>query len=417
MSLNNKINPAVRPVGPAGRGALKRLLRAEQGGTLVMAAVAFPALIGFGVLITDVPYLYYRHLLLQQTTQAAAVAAANKLTSYYTSGNGSTSAIVAGAQSFSQANMPTSKYGTVVQASNVILGNLNSTNTTFTSLASSGGTSPNAVKVVGLNTTANGNAVATLFGGIFGMSSVNMSSTAVATYATGQTFNTIILNDLSQSFSSEISHQQAADNAILGCIKNSSGSQSNFGLTTFDGHSAIFQSLAQASANQSSLQTKINSLNSCGHSGMPPCSGSNVAAGIYSAIQQFSNAAYANSNNNIVIITDGVPNADAITYARADGIYPTASSSTPTCTSNCTDANLLTMAQNQAAAARAAGINISTIYYSGDTPSQNQASYAASLGSLVTGTGVAMVAPNATAISAEFAGFCATMSSSVLLVN
>jgi len=383
----------------------------------VLAAVAFPALIGFGVLITDVPYLYYRQLLLRQTTQAAARAAANELTTYYTSGNASSSTILAAAQTFSQANMPTAKYGTVVQSSNVILGNLDSTNTTFTSLASSKGISPNAVKVIGLSTTANGNPVATLFGGIFNLPSVNMSSTAVATYATGQTFNTIILNDLSQSFSSEISNQKAADNAILSCVKNSSGSQSKFGLTTFVGHSSIYQSLTQASTNLTSIQTKISSLNSCGHTGMPACSGSNVASGIYSAIQQFSAPAYANANNNIVIITDGVPNADAITYTQADGIYPTASSTTPTCTNHCTDANLLTMAQNQAAVAKAAGINISTIYYSGDTPTQNQASYAASLKSLVTGTGVAMVAPNTTAISATFAGFCATMSSSVLLVN
>ena len=417
MSLADKIKRAVRPLRPTGRHTLMRLLRAKQGGTVVLVAVAFPALIGFGVLITDVPYLYYRHLLLRQTTQAAALAGANELKTYYTSGNNSSSAIVAAAQSFSKANMPTANYGTVVQASNVILGNLDATNSTFTSLASSGGKSPNAVKVIGLNTTANGNPVTTFFGNIFNLTSVNMSSTAVATYATGQTFNTIILNDLSQSFSSEISNQKAADNAILDCVKNSSGSQSKFGITTFDGHSSIYQSLSQASTTLTLIQTLLNSLKSCGLLGMSSCSGSNVASGIYSAIQQFSGPAYANTNNNVVIITDGVPNADAITYTRADGIYPTASSTTPTCTTHCTDANLLTMAQNQAAAAKAAGINISTIYYSGDTPAKNQASYAASLKSLVTGTGVAMVAPTAAAITTTFAGFCSTMSSSVLLAN
>lgn len=284
MSLINKVILAVRPPGPTGRDAIMRLLRAKQGGTLVLAAVAFPALIAFGVLITDVPYLYYRHLMLRQTTQAAALAAANELKTYYTSGNASSSAIVAAAQSLSQANMPTARYGTVVPASNVILGNLDATNTTFTSLASSGGTAPNAVKVIGLNTTSNGNAVATLFARIFKRSSINMSSTAIASYATGQTFNTIILNDLSQSFSSEISNQKAADNAILGCVKNSSGNLSKFGLTTFDGHSSIYQSLAQASTSLTPIQTKISALNSCGHIGMPLCSGSNVASGIYSAI-------------------------------------------------------------------------------------------------------------------------------------
>ena len=420
MSLDVQATPRAHPTVMRRTGkatSFKRLLHAKRGSIALLTAVAFPALIGCGLLIVDVPYLYYRHLLLRQTVQSAALAGANKLTTYYTSGTGSSTAIVNAAQSFAQANMPTATYGTVLPTANVILGNLDSTNTTFTSLSDSHGTSPNAIKVIGLNTAANGNPVTTLFGGMINQPSEDITSTAIATYATGQTFNTIILNDLSQSFSSEISNQRAADNAILSCVKNSSGSASKFGVTAFTGHSSIIQSLSQASTNYSALQTKINSLNSCGHTGMPACSGSNVAAGIYSAIQQFSDPAYANTNKNIVIITDGVPNADAITYTTADGIYPTPTSSTPTCTSHCTDANLLTMAQNQAAVAKAAGISISTIYYNGDTPAQNQTTYANSLATLVGGTGVAMVAPTAAKISSTFAGFCATMSSSVLQVN
>ena len=420
MSLDVQATPGTRPAAARQTGkanSFMQLLHAKRGGIALLTALAFPALIGFGALIVDVPYLYYRHMVLRQAVQSAALAGTANLTSYYTSGTASTTAIVNAAQSFAKANMPVATYGTIVPASNVVLGNLDTTTRVFTSLASSGGTSPNAVQVTGLSTAANHNPVSTIFGGMINVPSENMTSTATATYSTGQTFNTIILNDLSQSFSSEISAQKSADNAILGCIKTNAGSQSQFGLTTFDGHSSIFQALSQASANYSALQTKVNSLNSCGHTGMPACSGSNVAAGIYSAIQQFSGTSYANTYKNVVIITDGVPNADSMTYTTADGIYPSPASKTPTCTSHCTDANLLTIAQNQAAVAKAAGINISTIYYSGDTATSQQASYAASLKTLVTGTGVAMVAPTAAKISSTFAGFCATMSSSVLLTD
>jgi Flp pilus assembly protein TadG len=412
--------PRFAPTRPANgsndRHAAARLLSSRRAAISLFVALALPALIALGLLIVDAPYLYFRSLLLRQTVQAAALAAASNLTTYYTSGNGSTSSIVTAAQSFGTANMPSAKYGTVIQANKVVVGNLDATNTTFTSLATSGGTSPNAVQVTGLNTAANSNPVSLIFSRLINKPSFDMTKTAVASFGTGQTFDTIIVNDLSQSFSSSIANQRAADNAILNCVSSSAGSQSQFGITTFDGHSNIYQALSQASTNLSTLQTKISALNSCGHAGTPACSGSNVAAAIYSAIQQFSGASYANARKNIVVITDGVPNADAITYGTADGIYPTPTSTTPTCTNHCTDANLLTMAQNQAAVAKANSISISTIYYSGDTPASQQASYAAALATLVTGTGVAMVAPTQAKISSTFAGFCATMSSALKLV-
>jgi hypothetical protein len=344
------------------------------------------------------------------------LAAAQTLSSYYTSGNNSTTAVVTAAQTFAKANMPTATYGTVVPAANVVLGNWNSSTQTFTSLATSGGSAPNAVQVTGLNTAANGNAVKTIFAGIFGISSKDLTSSAVASYATGQNFDTIIINDLSQSFSSEITQQRAADLAILNCVQSNSGSATNFGITTFDGHSNIYQALAVASTNYASLQTKINALNYCGTSGAPACSGSNPAAGIYSAIQQFSGISSTNTIKNIVIITDGVPNADPITYAKADGTYATPTSTSPICSTSCTNANLLTMAQDQATNAYNAGINVSTIYYSGSTASGQVAAYETEVASFVRGTGVALVAPTAAKISTVLGGFCATMPSALKLV-
>jgi Flp pilus assembly protein TadG len=395
------------------------MIRNDRKGSMgVVVALIIPAVLGFGAMAVASSYLYYRSTVLRQTVSSAALAAATQLTTYYTSGTGSTSAVVSAAQTIATANTPGASFGTVVPASSVVIGNWNAATSTFTSLASSGGTSPNAVQVSGLNTQANGNPIPVLFGGLLGMSNLSVSKTAVASFGTGQNFDTIILNDLSQSFSSEISEQRAADLAILNCVKTTSATTSVFGITTFDGHSSTYVPLTQASTSMSSLTAKINALNYCGTSGMPACTGSNVAAGLYSAIQQFSAVSATNTIKNIILITDGVPNVNSsVTYAKADGVYPTPTSTTPICTTKCTDANLLTAAQDQATNAYAAGISISTIYYTGDTAAGSVASYEASLASLRRGTGVSLVAPTAAKISSVFGGFCATMNSALVSLN
>jgi len=389
----------------------------RRAGVSVVTAMMFTVVVGMGAVSLNEAHMNYRGLLQRQTTQAAALAAAAKLSTYYASGTNSTTAMVAAAQTIATANMPTASYGTLVPASNVVLGTWNATTGTFTSLAQAGGTSPTAVKITGTSSRANGNPVALLMASVTGRASADYTTTAIASYGTGQTWNTIISNDLSGSFSGQIANQRAADLAILDCVRTSAGAASQFGITTHTGVSAIFQPLSQAGANYTTLASKIATMKSCGNSGAPACSGSNVASAIYSARQQFANAAYNNTRKNLVIITDGIPNADSRTYTRADGIYPTDTATTPTCTNKCTDANLWTMAVNQAALARAAGISVSTIYYSGNTgSSSDRTNYAAQLAALTGGTGVAMVAPSAGQISGVFAGFCSTMSSALKAV-
>ena len=108
------------------RAILTRLARAREGNTGVLFIAIFPALIGFGLVCVDGAYLYFRNLLLHQTVQAAALAAGNRLSTYYSSGNNSSTAIISIAQTFTTANMPAAQYGTVVPAGNVVLGNWDS---------------------------------------------------------------------------------------------------------------------------------------------------------------------------------------------------------------------------------------------------------------------------------------------------
>lgn len=401
--------PGAMPFG------VRRFWRDGRAAIAIMFALLCPVLIGLGLLSIDTANIYYRKLLLRQTAQAAALAGGNKLSTYFTS-NSSAATIVSAAQTLATSNMPTAKFGTVLPTSDIVLGNWNSTTQTFTSLASSGGTIPDAVKVTVRNTNATSNALNLILGGVYGRPKLDLTSTAIASYGTGKPFHTIMVNDLSSSFSSSIANQRSADTSILDCIKNSTSTTSLYGIVGFTGYQVAVQTLAAVGTDYTAIKTKISSLKSCGNTGMPACSGSNAAAGIYRATQLFDNVQYANTLRNIVVITDGVPNANSITYGRTEGAYPTPSSNTPTCTTSCTDANLLTMAQNQAAYARSLGISVSTIYYSGNTAANQQASYAASLATLVGGTGIALVVPTTTQISNSFAAFCATMSSKLIAV-
>ena len=242
------------------------------------------------------------------------------------------------------------------------------------------------------------------------------------------------------SFSSEVANQRNVDKAILDCISLGTNGAGKVGLTGFTGHSLPFNMTSLSSFNSpayantldmttatkvSTMKTWIGShLNYCGQSGMPACSGSNIAAGLYSAIKQLQAASIANNSSNIIIITDGVPNASSTTYAAADGMTATPSSTINSkygfngCTTNCTDAILWAGAQAWAAYAGSLGINVSTVYYSGNTSgSTTVTQYSNQLASLVKGNGIALVAPSTSGIDTAFAKFCSSMGAALKLVG
>ena len=352
-------HPGSRP----GRATRRRLGR--RGSMAAVMAVSIPALVIVGGWAVDQAYVYYRYQLLEHTAAAAALAGHTELASYITAGGtysaASMATINSAVSTTVSANMPSARYGSVVptSASNttsaVQLGTWDPTAKAFTATT----TNPNAVQVTAFSTSANGNAVKTLFGGMVGKPSVDMTASAVSSYGNGLSnaggFNTIILNDLSQSFSSEMANQRAADNAILNCISAGTNGNGSVGLTSFDGDPYMWNPTAAllfpiqltyvatpyvpysttsyantlvkaTSTNVATMATYINgTFNYCGTTHGPPCTGSNLAGGLYSAIQQLKAAGIANASSNIIVITDGVPNADVRTYTTADGMGVTPS--------------------------------------------------------------------------------------------
>jgi hypothetical protein len=182
------------------------------------------------------------------------------------------------------------------------------------------------------------------------------------------------VQDVSQSFSTQIANSKKADLQLLGCQTNATSSSSQFGLIATTGHytnQRPMTSLSSAS-NVADMKTAINNLAKCGSTGMPACSGSNIAAGLYGALQNFkpkteTGGTYVPSSplfgKAVVLVTDGAPNASTTTYTAADGI-PSGTTSCPSGKS-CTDADLLSWARAQSAVLGAQQISLYIIYYTG----------------------------------------------------
>ena len=410
-----------RPAMPSLR-RLPTLLADRRAGMTVFIAGLITAMIVFGAFVLDSMRLVIMAQRLNQATQMAALAGGSKLSTYYTTS--ATTTLTTAANSLFNSNVGGDWANT--PSTTIAVGSWSSSNFVAN-------TTPNAVQVIG-NATVN-----TIFGALLGRTSFPITKTAVARIGGARAVNVVVVNDASGSFSSDIAQQRAADLAILNCIASSATGTSKFGISTFDGTSTIYIPLTTTTAAATtSMTTRINAMLSCSGSGTvggnpPMCSGSNAAAGIYNARIQLDALNCPMCNNNIIVITDGVPNYNPISYTQATGTYVsttgtgtamvgTGSATTPICgvgsTNSCstpTNSNgdsvrMLAMAQGQAAAAGASGYLVSTIYYSGSTSgSALVAAYTAELAGWTKNGGVAMVAPTPTQITSSSNGVCALL--------
>lgn len=398
----------------------------RRGGMMIFMAFLFPAMIAVGLLAIDAVRAYSQAAMINYATQAAALAAGTQLGNYYTQGAATgTATIQSVATAISQAN--TANLHDVPTTTTVTLGNWDSVASTFTPLGA--GTSPNAIRVIGQGT------IATLLGGTVGQPSLTVTKSAVVTFGSGMAANVIVLNDMGMPGNAAQglgvpgsaqanwwTQQRVADQAILDCLTATGNSVSQFGVTGFVEQPYILQALTTVNSgtNAATMKTKLgNALDAtyqyCRQTkSAKACHGSNVAAGIYSAIQQFSQAAYTGTSNHIVIITNELPVYDpvaaAVTYTTAMGTGVSVSggkgtgrSATALCGTSpvCNATYLLEMAEGQAAGAgtgvAVAGggtvaFTVSSIYFSGDasTPSGSATAYATEIASWAKNGGLAL---------------------------
>ena len=190
------------------RLGLKCLARDQRGVVAVMLTVYLPVLVGLFSLAVDMSYVLQTRDMLQITAESAALASANISTVVQNNlpCSSGTSSVCGIAQQYAAYNMPTAQYGTVLPAANIQVGYWPagcSGSTCFTSAVPVGTScaSCNAVKVTTQMATANGNALSLFFAQLIGLTSVNLTASAVATVSptTFTYINYYIVVDISQS--------------------------------------------------------------------------------------------------------------------------------------------------------------------------------------------------------------------------
>ncbi|ADM09461.1 hypothetical protein PB2503_06977 [Parvularcula bermudensis HTCC2503] len=145
---------------------LQRLRGDQRGSIAVLMAVMLVPSVGLGALIVDGSRMRTAHLEIQIVAEAAALAAAQNLPSVDDAREAATD--------YAEANLDPTKYGNVVRSTDVEFGTYDDSNGTF----SVGGTT--AVRVTAGRTEDRSNAFSTLFGGVIGRPSVDLTASAIA---------------------------------------------------------------------------------------------------------------------------------------------------------------------------------------------------------------------------------------------
>jgi len=249
--------------------------------------------------------------------------------------------------------------------SDIELGTWNASTGQFTVLNGNNESKANAIRVNGLLAAGRGTGVNLAFmGSISNRKTIDLKVSSIGAAAV-DAVDLMLVQDVSGSFTNEISIAKTGDTALLNSL-NTTGSKSSFGITVFTGTAKTVTSPTGVVNNIGPLRSSLNSL-SVGGNGMPAIiSGTDIAAGMEKAIAALNSYSSSNNNRTMVIVSDGEPSASLF------GAHPFYSAN-----------QLLALAQSDADTAWAAGINIYVVFWN----SSNDTRAAANLRSLVRGKG------------------------------
>ena len=147
---------------------MKRLLRDDRGGMLVLAAFAMLTMLGFGAVAIDYGFLMNLRVRLQSSADAAALAAAQDI------GTGENAEDTAAL--YASRNMNSSYHGAVLHEDDAQLGNWDGGSRTFTD----GGTPENAIRVTLRRSESNGNPVGLFLARFLGFDKSDVIAAAIA---------------------------------------------------------------------------------------------------------------------------------------------------------------------------------------------------------------------------------------------
>lgn len=339
----------------------------RRGVVLVFTMVMLVVLLGFAALTVDVGLMYNTRNDLQSTADAAALAGAQQLPDL--------GAARAAALAYARRNYPGAK--DVVESTGITFGNWDASLGTFTA----NDLPINAVNVIARRSSRTDNALGLVFAQVFGRRTTNVSASATAAMTRMKRWDVVLVQDVTGSFVDEIDEARTADQNLLDCIQEHAP-DTLFGLVTFTGYGQTSSGLRSVDEGYATLSQSIQSIRNCGQSGMPPCSGTNIGAGLDQAITILSTSTSHDLPKAIILVTDGMPQSSLRGY---------------------TDQDLANWAMASADRADALGISIFTLFYSGNDGRAGADDF---LAGLVRGEGTAHETPNPAEIDTELQDIC-----------
>jgi len=342
----------------------------RRAAVAVFAAVMLIVLFGFAALTVDVGYLYIVRGELQNAVDSAALAGAGALVK-------PTDVALARARTAAYNNRADQNPVDLADM-DIELGNWDSLTATFTPTV--GDTRPDACRVSARLSDEQENSVGLFFSRIFGRETANVTASATASLGSPQRWDIVIVQDVTGSFVDEIDEARIADQGLLDCIR-AHAPETQLGLVVFTGYGKVWSPLKHVEDEYAALSAAIGSLRSCGKSGMPPCSGTNIGSGIDAAIPLLTGGTSERAPA-MIIVSDGMPQSSLPGY---------------------TDDDLADWANDSANDADALGISIFTLFYSGN---DGRAGAAEFLAGLVRGNGTAHETPDPDDIANQLHEIC-----------
>jgi hypothetical protein len=350
----------------------------------VMVVVSMVMIVGFAALTIDVGYLYNVRGDLQRAVDSAALAGASALVE----GADEARTRALGYAAMNDANGD----GVTLKSGDVQLGSWNANTRTFTPLSGEAQAFADSCRVTARLNSENGNAVPLFFAGIFGRDTTDVSAYATAQFGTAQTWDVMIVQDNSGSFTDALDLAKDADRALVQCLKDHTDNDSQVGFVTYTGSAMLNVPLQSLDTGFELIMSTIDNLAPCCWwfcGSKPACkTGTNIAAGVDLAVDELLNSSGdPEFGKAIVIVSDGKPQATAwVPY---------------------TDEELKDMAIDAVDAAAEADISVFTIYYAGS--SSTPALDAEFLEGLVRGDGTYHETADAEELSSVIWKVCASL--------
>jgi Flp pilus assembly protein TadG len=333
--------------------------RARPGVAMVYFVVAAFALIGFISLAVDLGRIQLAKCELQAATDSAA--------RYGVGGLATSVASVKSRCLAAAADNKVAGSALVLDQNNDIeFGTWNSTTKTFTVLTGSAQSSATSIRVTGRRAGSRGTAVPLFFAKVLGANSCDLSASCIASN-NARSNDIFIVQDITTSFAAELPSAKAGLQSLLTQLYNGA-SPSRMAVSVHTGWGKTLAPLTMISSNYTYLQSKINSIQLAGSTGMPIASGTDISVGFDEAINAYTASGYVapTGMKSVVLISDGQPSNDP------DGKHGTSTAS-----------QLMTLAQTRANTLWSKNVHVYVIFMDTD----NDAAASTYLKTLIRGNG------------------------------